>query len=253
VVLGFGTPLEGLAASIELSGSPAGALAILRPADRHEDPADLFLLSLVSRALSVALEAYQQRRAAERAAVDVAAGILDALEGRGSLPLGHSGRVARLAGRMARELGLSGRLTHVVEVAARLHDVGEACVPDALLQRAGPLTDAEREVVRSHAVVGARILASFGEASSFVRSHHERPDGRGYPDGLSASEIPVGAALIGVAEAFDAMTHSRPYRRSRSRGDALDEIARCRGTQFTAEAVDALLRLPAEATAAVTA
>jgi putative nucleotidyltransferase with HDIG domain len=247
VVLGFGAPLEGLAASVDLSGGPAGGLALLRSADRPEDPADLFLLSLVARALTVAIEANQQRRAAERNSLEIASGILDALEGRGTVPMGHSLRVAHLSARIAKEVGLSSRLVQVVEMAARLHDVGEAAVPDTLLQRPGPLSQAERDIVRSHAAIGARILSSFGEAASFVKHHHERPDGLGYPDGLRAAEIPVGAGIIGVAEAYDAMTHSRPYRRSRSRDDALDEIARLKGIQFHAEAAEALLRLPAEA------
>jgi HD-GYP domain-containing protein (c-di-GMP phosphodiesterase class II) len=119
-------------------------------------------------------------------------------------------------------------------------------VPDSILQRAGPLNECERDIVRSHATIGARILAPFGEAAAFVRHHHERPDGSGYPDGIRGSEIPVGAGIIGVAEAFDAMTHARPYRSSRPRSEALDEIRAHAGRQFVPEAAEALLGMPGE-------
>ncbi len=246
VVLGYGRPLEALAAALCLSSGPAGGLTLLREAPASEDPGDRFLLSLVAPALAVAVEADQQRRAAEQNALDVALGILEVLEGRGALAAGHSGRVADLSVRMSDRLGLSPRLRRVIETAARLHDVGEVGVPDALLQRRGPLSDDEMSVVRGHCVLGARLLAPFGEAAAFVRHHHERPDGAGYPDGLRGEEIPLGAGIVGVAEAFDAMTHARPYRPSRSRAQALEEIRALKGVQFHPEAAEALLSLPQE-------
>jgi len=96
-------------------------------------------------------------------------------------------------------------------------------------------------MVESHADVGARLIEHLGEAATFVRHHHERPDGLGYPDGLREGQIPVGAALIGVAEAYDAMTHSRPYHRTLTPTEARREILRMRGVQFLPDAVDALL------------
>jgi response regulator RpfG family c-di-GMP phosphodiesterase len=246
VVLGYGKPLEALAAAMTLSGDATGGLTVLREAPHREDPGDLFLLSLVAPALAVAVEADMQRRAAERNALDLALGILEMLEARGSFQPGHSGRVAALSGRLATQLGLSARLKGVIETAARLHDVGEVGVPDALLQRRGPLTKDELLVVQSHSVLGARLMAPFGEAAAFVRHHHERPDGTGYPDGLKGDDIPIGAGIVGVAEAFDAMTHARPYRPSRTRARALDEIRALRGIQFVPAAADALLSLPLE-------
>lgn len=246
VVLGYGKPLEALAAAVALSSGPAGGLTLLREAPTAEDPGDRFLLSLVAPALAVAVEADQQRRAAEQNALDVALGILEVLEGRGAQAPGHAGRVAAVSLRIADRLGLSPRLRRVIETAARLHDVGEVGVPDALLQRRGPLTPDELAVVRGHAVLGARLLAPFGEAAAFVRHHHERPDGQGYPDGLAGADIPLGAGIVGVAEAFDAMTHVRPYRPSRTRAQAYEEIRGLRGVQFHSEAVDALLSLPPE-------
>jgi len=244
-VLGHGTPLQVLAAVVRLSDRPVGGLTMLRPLPpEEEDEGDEFLLSLVPQALGVAIEGQVNRRAAERNALGVAERIIEALEGRGSLFCGHSRRVARVAGNVAAHMGLSPRLQGVIQMAARLHDVGEVGVPESVLQRDGPLSEDEQAVVRMHPVIGAQILEPFGEAAAFVRHHHERPDGRGYPDRLRDHQIPIGASVIGVAEAFDAMVSPRPYRRSRSRRDALEEIGRLSGTQFAIEAADALLALP---------
>ena len=247
-VLGYGDPLEALAVVVRLSDQPVGGVTMLRPVPAEDDGEsnDISLLSLVPQALGVALEGQVNRGAAERNALSVAEGIIEALEGRGSLFNGHSRRVARLAGSISRQMGLSPRLQRVIEMAARLHDVGEVGVPENVLHRCGPLNEDEQAVVRMHPVIGAQILAPFGEAAAFVRHHHERPDGRGYPDRLREGQIPIGAAVIGVAEAFDAMTSPRPYRRSRTRRDALGEIDQLSGTQFVVEAADALLALPRE-------
>jgi response regulator RpfG family c-di-GMP phosphodiesterase len=248
LVLGDGLPQEAMAAVLRLDGRPSGGLTLVREAlHGADDGEDRGLLALVPQALSVALEAAAGRQAARRSALQVATGILDALEQRGALPPGHSRRVAELAGRMCRQLETSERFAEVVTLAARLHDVGEVGLPEAALTREGPLTEGEREMLRLHPVVGARILAPFGEAAAYVRHHHERPDGRGYPDGLPQERIPLGAAIVGVAEAYDAMTSPRPWRAARTRGEALEEVERLRGAQFVPEAADALLALPVEA------
>ncbi|MDJ0521281.1 MAG: response regulator [Planctomycetota bacterium] len=244
-VLGHGAPLQALAAVVRLSDQPVGGLTMLRPLPSEDDEeTDDFLLSLVPQALGVAVEGQVNRRAAERSALGVAERIIEALEERGSLFSGHSRRVARIAGNVSERMGLSPRLQSVIQVAARLHDVGEVGIPETVLQREGPLSDDEQAVIRMHPVIGAQILEPFGEAAAFVRHHHERPDGRGYPDRLRDHQIPVGAGVIAVAEAYDAMTSTRPYRRSRSKREALAEIDRLSGTQFTVEAADALLALP---------
>jgi len=230
---------------VRLSGQPVGGLTLLRrlPPD-EDDESDAFLLSLVPQALGVALEGQVNRRAAERNALNVAERIIEALEGRGSLFTGHSRRVARIAGDIAAEMGLSPRLQRVIRMAARLHDVGEVGVPDGVLHRAGPLSEDEQSIIRMHPIIGAQILEPFGEAAAFVRHHHERPDGRGYPDRLRENQIPIGAGVIAVAEAYDAMVSPRPYRHSRSRREALAEVGKESGIQFMVEAADALLCLP---------
>ena len=246
VVLGMGVPLEALATPLDLGGGAAGGITLLRRLGPETDEADRFLLGLVPRALAVGVEAELQRRHAARGALDVATRMLEALEGRGTLHRGHADRVGGLARRMAGALGLSPRLQEVIHTAARLHDVGQVGIPDTVLTQEGPLSAADRQLLHEHPVLGARILAPFGEAAAFVRYHHERPDGTGYPDGLEGEAIPLGAGIVGVAEAYDAMTHPRSYRASLRPADALGEIRALRGTQFVAQAVDALLNVKEE-------
>ncbi len=240
-VLGQGRPLEGMAAALRLSGTPAGGIVLLRPLLPSKDLQDMALLAMIARSLKPALEAEVVRRRSESNAVDVARRMLEAMEGRGLLRPGHSNRVAHLTVAASQRLPLDARARRSLETAAFLHDIGEVGIPEELLSRAGPLSPTEMQVVRSHADVGARLIEHLGEAATFVRHHHERPDGLGYPDGLREGQIPVGAALIGVAEAYDAMTHSRPYHRTLSSSEARREILRMRGVQFLPDAVDALL------------
>ncbi len=235
-----GRPVQAMAVPIDLPTGPAGGLLLLRPALKDADEGNLFLLSLVPRALGVALEGEVRRREASATTLRIATGMLEALEERGTLPRGHGQRVANLAVPMAQALGLSTRFQRIVENAARLHDVGAVGVSEDLLRRPGPLSPTDRGLLRTLPMVAARILAPFGEAALFVKHIHERPDGRGYPDGLQGDAIPLGAAIIGCAEAFDAITHHRPWRPSRSRSEALAEIERHAGTQFAPGVVAAL-------------
>ena len=188
IVLGFGRPLEAMATVVRRDERVVGGLAMLRdPVLATDDNGDRALLSLVPQALGVAIESEVNRRAAERSALQVAARIVETLERRGSLFQGHAERVARIANVLCDEANVSPRMRRAVDMAARLHDVGKVSLPDGVLQRAGPLTGRELMVLRSHPAVGARILAPFGEAAAYVRHHCERPDGRGYPDGLTGT------------------------------------------------------------------
>jgi two-component system, cell cycle response regulator len=146
----------------------------------------------------------------------------------------HHRAVAQMAATVARRIGLRDEALHSVIRAAELHDVGKIAVPDEILNKPGALTDPELEVMRSHAVVGERILAGFepDRVSRLVRSSHERWDGSGYPDGLRGEEIPLGARIITICDSYDAMTHARPYRPARTVPEALEELRHGAGRRF---------------------
>lgn len=160
----------------------------------------------------------------------------------------HARNVAQLALFFGRELGLPPERVLLLHSAGLLHDVGKIGVPDSVLKKKGPLTDDERALIETHPDLGVKILhaTAHREILPWVHAHHERIDGRGYPQGLSGDQIPFEARLLAVCDAFDAMTTDRPYRRGLSVADALDELRRVAGTQLDAELVDLFLILLGE-------
>jgi putative two-component system response regulator len=160
--------------------------------------------------------------------------------------IAHGRAVAALAVEMGRQLELDAAALAAIEVGATLHDVGKLVLSPTVLRKAGPLTEAEWQVMRTHPSEGERLLAPMihsGDALAVVRSHHERWDGDGYPSGLAGEEIPLPARIVAAADAFYAMTHDRPYRRAVSRSAALIELIRNAGSQFDAACVETLLRI----------
>ena len=167
-----------------------------------------------------------------------------ALDARDPYTAGHSDRVSVLSVAIGRGLALSVDDLEVLRLGALLHDIGKIGVPDDILRKPGRLTDAEFDAIKEHPVLGARILRSvpfLARHIPIVELHHERPDGRGYPRGLRSDEIPLAARIVHVADAYDAMTSARAYRRAMPSGDALRELSRCAGTEFHAEIVGALV------------
>jgi HD-GYP domain-containing protein (c-di-GMP phosphodiesterase class II) len=153
----------------------------------------------------------------------------------------HLDDVAGLAVDVGTEFGLAGEPLDELRQAAELHDVGKVAIPDAILDKPGPLDDAEWAFLRRHTLIGERILGAAPAliaAGKLVRSSHERVDGSGYPDGLAGEDIPLGARIIAVCDAFDAMTSDRPYREAATVTDALAELRQCAGTQFDPRVVD---------------
>ena len=147
----------------------------------------------------------------------------------------HHRAVAELAGSLARHIGLRDEQLHAVVRAAELHDVGKVLVPDAILNKPGELSEDELALMRRHAIAGWLILRESAESdaiAALVRSSHERWDGMGYPDGLAGEAIPLGARIITICDAFDAMTHERPYRSARSGAEALAELREGAGVRY---------------------
>ena len=153
--------------------------------------------------------------------------------------------IGELALAVGRELHMGPEGLDEVARAAELHDVGKIAVPDAILDKPGPLDPVEWSFMRRHPLIGERILLAapaLRPVARLVRSSHERWDGGGYPDGLSGNEIPLGARVVAVCDAFDAMTTQRPYRDSVSETDAIEELRRCAGTQFDPMVVERVLQ-----------
>jgi HD-GYP domain-containing protein (c-di-GMP phosphodiesterase class II) len=147
----------------------------------------------------------------------------------------HHRAVAEMAGTVARHIGLDGERLHAVVRAAELHDVGKVLVPDEILNKPGALSEDELALMRRHAVAGYVILHRSSEPApiaALVRSSHERWDGTGYPDGLRGEAIPLGARIITICDAYDAMTHDRPYRPARTVAEALDELRLGAGVRY---------------------
>jgi diguanylate cyclase (GGDEF)-like protein/putative nucleotidyltransferase with HDIG domain len=204
-------------------------------------------------------ELKQLARGHDRAArLRAAASLARAVDARDVYTGSHSQRVAELAARTARRLGLADEEVELTRLAASLHDLGKLAVPEEILRKPGPLTEPERLVLERHPQIGFRMLESLGvdPVTEWVLHHHERWDGSGYPDGLPGDRIPLGARIIFVADAYDAMTSERVYRRRVRPEEAVAELERCAGSQFDPIIVSALadelaLAREAEETAAV--
>jgi diguanylate cyclase (GGDEF)-like protein/putative nucleotidyltransferase with HDIG domain len=163
-----------------------------------------------------------------------AASLAKAVDARDTYTGSHSERVAELAARLAARLGLDAEQVELTRLAGSLHDLGKLAIPEELLRKAGELTDSERLVLQRHPQIGYRMLESLGvdPVAEIVLHHHERWDGAGYPDRLRGDQSPLGARIIFVVDAYDAMTSDRVYRARLSHEEALAELRRCSGTQF---------------------
>jgi putative nucleotidyltransferase with HDIG domain len=157
----------------------------------------------------------------------------------------HCQNVGRYAAALARELGLSDEMVERVRCAGVLHDLGKIGVPDSVLQKPGPLSEREWVEMRKHPEIGAHILEGkdLTDVRQWILEHHERPDGRGYPYGLGADQVPLEAKIIAVADAFEAMTADRVYREGMDVATACERLRAGAGTQWDPQVVDAMLRL----------
>jgi putative nucleotidyltransferase with HDIG domain len=171
-------------------------------------------------------------------------GLLATLRRRDAATGAHTKDVAQMAEWVAEAMRLTPREREELRHVALLHDLGKVAIPDAILLKDGPLTDGEWEIVRRHPAIGARMVATTGELghlSAGIRSHHERWDGTGYPDGLRGRQIPVASRIVAVCDAFHAMTSDRPYRAALTIEQALDELEASSGTQLDPEIVGIVL------------
>jgi len=169
-----------------------------------------------------------------------------ALEAKDKYTSGHSRRVAEWSVKIARESGLSADYIEKVRLAGQVHDIGKIGIRSCILLKSEGLTEEEYRYIKSHPEVGERILTPIIEDKmiiEMVRHHHERYDGKGYPDGLKGEQIPLGARILAVADSYDAITSERPYRRAMKKEKALEEIKRCKGSQFDPKVVESFIKI----------
>ena len=180
----------------------------------------------------------------EESYINLTKGFAKALDAKDKYTSYHSSNVRFYTELILEEISLSKKEKQDIITAAELHDIGKIGVSDFILHKEGKLSDKEFEQMKQHPVIGANLfvdIQGYEDIRKFIKHHHERMDGKGYPDGLKAEEIPIGASIICVADAYDAMTTNRVYRSARSSETALQELIRCRGTQFRPEIVDILV------------
>jgi response regulator RpfG family c-di-GMP phosphodiesterase len=247
-VLGERSGMSAIAATISGLERTLGVLCVARDAQQSAwVPDERELLVGYARTTAVALQKMLLRESVERNLVDTIASFVNAIESKDPYLKGHSARVSLYAREIGSALGLSASGTLVAGRAGMLHDLGKLVMLDSILRKPGTLTPEEYGLIQAHAAIGGRILQPLrflAEEASGVRHHHERFDGTGYPDRLRGADIPFPARIVAVADAFDAMTSDRPYRRARSIDEAREEISSVAGTQLDPAIVEAFSHIP---------
>jgi len=193
-------------------------------------------------------ELQRERHRLERVSTATLEVLVNALEAKDPYLRGHSARVADLSANIATEMRLTEEEVERIRVAGRLHDLGKIGTRDAVVNKEGPLSADEFEHVKQHVIIGAQILSPLvhlGDIVAMVKSHHERFDGTGYPDGLRGEEVPLGGRIIAVAEVYDALTTARPYQEKMTPEGAVERMADLSGTVLDPKVYEALVRLVA--------
>ncbi len=238
-----------LAVPLVARGRVIGVLQLLNPVGRATfDAEDLRRMRLFAGPVGSALENARRYAAEQRLFVETVTALAEAVEMRDPYTGGHLHRVVAYSLLLGGELGLAPEALETLALGATLHDIGKIGVPDYVLLKPSRLDPAEAEIMRRHTLDGAEIvsrIASLAEVLPIVRNHHERLDGSGYPDGLAGDAIPLAARIVAVADTFDAMTTSRPYRAGLPHAEAAEEITRHAGIQHCPRVVEAFTRLVA--------
>ncbi len=238
-----------LAVPLKAHGQVIGVLQLLNPVGQLTfSQGDLERMQLFAAPLGQAIENARLYTVLKWQYVDTVTALAEAIEKRDPYTGGHVRRVVLYSLLLGDEMDLDLQELEKLRLASTLHDVGKIAVPDDVLKKNAPLSESEAEVMQRHPIDGADIVSRIRELREIlpgVRSHHERLDGTGYPDGLNDGEIPPSARIIAVADTFDAMTSERPYRGARTPGEAAQEIRAGAGTQFCPAVVAAFERLMA--------
>lgn len=220
---------------------PLGILMVLVAQEGGPFLLTLFYLPLLT--MKYSLNKYIELRAAYQ---EMAGALSNAIDARDAYTRGHSERVAEYAALLAKEMKFSEDRIELIRYVGLLHDVGKIGIRDAIMKKQGAYTYEEYEEMKTHAKIGAQMLEGMkfiGKGQDWVKYHHERWDGQGFPDGLKGEEIPIEARIIACADSFDAMTTDRPYKAKLTLAEAKEELKRCAGTQFDPAVVKAMLKV----------
>lgn len=207
-------------------------------------PDDIELFEALAFQISIALENASLYKELEDLFISIITSLTATIDAKDQYTHGHSQRVMEYSVAIGKEMGLYGDEIKTLKLSALLHDIGKIGVDEAILRKPGKLTDEEFQEIKKHPGIGARIIEhvkKLKEILPSIKHHHERFEGGGYPDGLSKEKIPLFSRIIAVADAYDAMTSERPYRKALDRDIAISEIERCRGTQFDERCADAFV------------
>ena len=229
---------------VKARGKVIGAIQTINKKKGRPDDQDLEMLVFLAAQVAVALENARLFEQLQETFFETSEALAEAIELRDAYTGGHTRRVTEYSMAIGKSMGLSAQKLDELRLAAILHDIGKLGVDDAVLRKPGMLNDEEFEMMKAHPAVGAERLKRIQYLADVVpgiRSHHERADGRGYPDGLKGKQVPLIARIIAVADTFDAMTTDRPYRKGLATQVAVREIMDCTGTQFDLEAVAAFI------------
>ena len=239
------TPQTVLYVPLQAKGTVVGIIGMIDRRDKKSfSVSDLELLTTISCEAAVALENANLYKALKKSYFDAITALVNAIEAKDPYTHGHSERVTRIALAVGRHLDLSERSLEVIRHAGILHDVGKIGVSLNILHKTIDLTPEEVTIIREHSQIGCRIIDHIDflkDVKDGIRHHHERHDGKGYPDGLGPSHISIETKILSVADSYDAMTSDRPYRKAQSPERAIEELRRCAGSQFDPKVVDAFI------------
>ena len=229
-----------------VDGKTVATVEVYRTADRPFRASDPRQVDVVTKFAANVYSRIHLAAKLELHYTETIEALVSALEARDPYTQAHAGRIrdTAIALSVARQLPPEQR--RAIRLGAILHDVGKIGVSDSILQKKGPLTDEEWTIMRAHPAIGEKMLQGIDfltPALPIVRHHHERWDGKGYPDGLAGENIPIGARIVGICDAFDAMTSDRPYRAAMTVADACDELRANAGTQFDPRCVEQLIEV----------
>jgi len=235
---------------LSVKGQPLGSLQLLNKNDgKFFTEQDMRLAQALAQQSALALHNSQMYDELNRMLISMIRTLASLLDARDPYTAGHSERVADYSLWIAQKIGLEQSECEELYKAALLHDIGKVGIRDDLLQKPGRLSQEEFEAIQKHTTIGAGILANMEPRHAMehsvetAKSHHERLNGSGYPEGLTGEDIPLFARIVGVADAFDAMTTSRPYSKGLTPREGAAELMRCRGSLFEDRMVDAMMAI----------